>query len=80
MKSDGLYNKCHETMILLQAIYFSTTEHFYAIPLKWVLLQIKGFILSSKEPSSVSTTRLSHVWWLKVLLVYACIYRLIFCQ
>ena len=33
MKSDGLYIKCHETMILLRAIYFCT-KRFYAVPLK----------------------------------------------
>lgn len=78
MKSDGLYNRCHETMILLQAIYFCTYWTFLCNTTE--ILQIKGFILSSEEPSSVSPIRLSHVWWLKVLSVYACIYHLIFCQ
>ncbi len=35
MESDGLPDKCHETMILLQAIYFwYFTERFYAISLE----------------------------------------------
>lgn len=77
MKSDGLYKQMpwnHD--FVTSNLFLYLTNVFMQYHWNKYYCKIKGFILSSKEPSS---SHAYHMWWLKVLSVYVCIYHLIFC-